>query len=198
MSGPARRAGDPRPAQRVPLASIATGPVPQSREAADSMSARNGGKPRGRTREELERAAANVIVRDAIREYRSKSRLPAEFSYSLETRRHYEAGRPEDRLALLGHYGDGRSPVYMVAITQVRGLIADELAMHASMDCVRLGFVPFLGRWISDGVLYEDVSMAMDHGMTDRVTTGLLKNFKQEAAIKITRDRYYSLHNPEP
>lgn len=88
--------------------------------------------------------------------------------------------------------------MYMVAVTQIRGLIGDELAVHASMDCVEMGFVPFLGRWVSGGVLYEDVSMAMDHGMTDIIATGMLKNFKQEAAIKITRDRYYSLHSPEP
>lgn len=85
----------------------------------------------------------------------------------------------------------------MVAITQMRGPIKDELAVLAPIDCIALGFVPFLGKWFSGGILYEDVSVAVNHGMTDNVAIRLLKDFRQEAAMKITQDLYYPLHSPK-
>lgn len=83
----------------------------------------------------------------------------------------------------------------MVAITQVRGPIRDELAALASTDRIALGFVPFLRWWFSSGILHEDVSIAVNHGMTDKAATGLPKGFEQKAAIKIMRDRHYPLHS---
>lgn len=162
------------------------------------MSTGSASRPHGRARDELAQAAARVRIRDAIRVYRGKSGLPVEFSYSLELERHYDADSPEDRMDLLEHYSDGRSPVYMIAVTDVHGEICDEDAVRAAMDCVKRGFVPFLGRWLFGNVLHEDVSVAIDHGTTDEDAMGLLRVFGQKKGLKITRSGYSLLHSAEP
>jgi len=151
--------------------------------------------PHGRTRAGIGRAAAGIRVKDAIRAYRGKVALPMEFSYSLETGECYEADSAEDRAALLEGYSDGHSPVYMIAVTDVIGTIPDETAVRAAMDCARRGLVPFLGRWVFDGVVHEDVSVAMDHGLTDEGAMRLLKTLKQRGALKITRGGCSVLYN---
>lgn len=161
------------------------------------MSAGDVSRPSGRAKTELAQAAARVRIRDAIRSYRSKSRLPEEFSYSLELGRHYDTNMLDDRVDLLRHYSDGRSPVYMIAITDTDGEIHDEDAVRAAADCINRGFVPFIGRWIFENVLHEDVSVAVDHGTTDEDATGLLRVFRQRKGLKITRGGYRLLHNPE-
>lgn len=108
-------------------------------------SAGNADRPRGRTTDELEHAAMSVRVRAMIHEYRSKDNLPKEFSYSLETGRLYVAGEPSDRAALLDHYGDGSSPVYMIAVTHACEPIDDESVIRAAMDCAQQGKIPFVG-----------------------------------------------------
>lgn len=162
------------------------------------MSPGNGAKkPRGRTEGEIRHAAVRVRIRDAIRDYRGKSGLPGGFSYSLETRMPYDANRPEDRAALLEHYGDGRSPVYVIAVTNEKEAISDEHAAVAAADCASGGFVPFLGRWLSRGAVYEDVSVAIDHGMADEGAMALLRVLGQKAGLRVTRDECRLLYNPD-
>jgi len=144
----------------------------------------------GRTKRELGQAATRVRIRDAILDYRRKIDLPKEYSYSLETGVAYDVAERGSRMALLDSYSDGQSPLYMIAVTHVQETISEDRAVLAAMDCVTLGRVPFLGRWVSDGVVYEDVSFAADHGITDKGTAVLLRKLKQKAALKITHDGY--------
>lgn len=120
-----------------------------------------------------------------------------EFSYSLETEEPYDAGSAEDRAALLEGYGDGYLPVYMIAVTDTIGTIPDETAVLAALDCAHHGLVPFLGRWIFDDAVHEDVSVALDHGLTDEGAMNLLKTLNQKGALKITRERCSILYNPD-
>jgi len=105
----------------------------------------------------------------------------------------YDVAERGSRMALLDNYSDGHSPLYMIAVTHVQETISEERAVLAAMDRVALGRVPFLGRWVSGGVAYEDVSFAADHGITDKDTTVLLKRLKQKAALKITHDGYRAM-----
>lgn len=147
----------------------------------------------GRTMRELGQAAMRVRIHEAIRNYRSKIDHSKEYSYSLETGIAYDVTERSSRVALLESYSDGSSPLYMVAVTHVQDTINEEHAILAAMDCVMLGRVPFLGRWASGGVVYEDVSFAADHGISDKGATALLKKFKQKAALKVTRDGYRAI-----
>lgn len=154
------------------------------------MSAGNADRPRGRTEDELEHAAMSVKVREAIREYRNKDSLPREFSYSLETGRLYEASKPEDRMILLDHYGNGSSPAYMIAVTNVRGLINDEFAIRAAEGCVQQGRIPFIGRWAQNDTFYEDVSIALNHGISPRLVKNTLIEHDQKAALVLKRTAF--------
>lgn len=151
------------------------------------MIAENTDRPPGRTRDELELAAMGVRVREAIREYRRKSNPPDTFSYSLETRQFYEANDPEGRTSLLENYGDGHSSLYMVAVTNVRGLITDGHAIRVAEKYAQQGRVPFIGRWVQNGKLHEDVSIALDHGISPAVVHDMLIEHGQEAALVIER-----------
>lgn len=159
------------------------------------MSAGNADRPRGRTENELEHAAMSVKVREAIREYRNKDSLPREFSYSLETGRLYETSELKDRTALLNHYGNGSSPVYMVAVTNVRGLINDEFAIRAAEGCVQQGKIPFIGRWAQDDSFYEDVSIALNHGIRPQLVKNMLIEHDQAAALVITRAAFTFMYS---
>ncbi|MDD9808719.1 MAG: hypothetical protein OXU25_02645 [Thaumarchaeota archaeon] len=161
------------------------------------MNAGNVGEQYGRTRDEIRQAAMGIRIRDAIGVYRNKAGLPTEFSYSLETGKHYDADNAEDRTALLERYSDGHSPVYMIAVTNAVGTINDEIAALAAIECAHHGLVPFLGRWVFDDVVHEDVSVAMDHGLTDEKALGLFKTLKQKGALKITRSRHSVLYNTD-
>lgn len=149
----------------------------------------------GRTRAEIRQAAMGIRIRGALRAYRGKVGLPTEFSYSLETGVLYDASNAEDRMALLEGHSDGHSPVYMIAVTDAIGPIPDETAVLAATDCVHHGLVPFLGRWVFDGVSHEDVSVAMDHGLTDEGAMRLLRKLKQKGALKIARNQCSVLYN---
>ena len=98
------------------------------------MNAGNVGEQYGRTRDEIRQAAMGIRIRDAIGVYRNKAGLPTEFSYSLETGKHYDADNAEDRTALLERYSDGHSPVYMIAVTNAVGTINDEIAVLAAIE----------------------------------------------------------------
>lgn len=152
------------------------------------MSAEGVDRPLGRTKDELERAALNVRVKSAIREYRNKRGFPNEFSYSLETGKFYEANKLEDRAALLEHYGDGHSPVYVVAVTNTRGFINDEFAVRSAEECVQQGRIPFIGRWVQNGELHEDVSIMLNHGVPTNSVKDMLIGYGQAAGLIIERE----------
>jgi len=84
----------------------------------------------------------------------------------------------------------------VIAVTNENGVIRDGRAVLAAMDCATSGFVPFLGRWLSRGVVHEDVSVAMEHGMSDEGAIGLLKALGQKAGLRVTRSEYFLLCNP--
>jgi len=149
------------------------------------MSAGNADRPRGRTTDELERAAARVHVRDAIHEYRSLRSLPEEFSYSLETREIYDANNFEDRMALLENYSDEHLEVYMIAITDIQGTINDEYAELVAESCIQQGQIPFIGRWTDRGIIHEDVSVAIDHGVPSNTIKHMLLMYKQKSCLVV-------------
>jgi len=148
-------------------------------------------RPPCRTRAELARAAMGVGVREVIRDYRARRNLPKEFSYSLETRRFYVADEFDDRAALLEHYGDGHSDVYMVAITNVQGIINDEHAARVAERCAQEGQVPFIGRWTEQNVAYEDVSVAINHGEPLDPVRDMLLALRQKSCL-VVRPAAYS------
>lgn len=140
---------------------------------------------RGRTMDEIEHAALHVSVKDAIREYRGMRDLPKGFSYSLETRRLYDANNFEDRMALLENYSDGHLEVYMIAITNIQGTINDEYAELVAEGCVQQGQVPFIGRWVDRNTVYEDVSVAIDHGVSSSAIRHMLFMHRQKSCLVI-------------
>lgn len=148
------------------------------------------GRPMGRTKAELERAAMGVRVREAIRDYRARRNLPKEFSYSLETRRLYDADKFDDRVALIEHYGDGRSEVYIIAVTNTRGTINDDHATRVAERLAKQGQVPFIGRWMDQNVAYEDVSVAIDHGTSPDTMKDMLIRHRQKSCLVVRPTRH--------
>ncbi len=175
----------------------------------------------GRTNDEMRVAAHFVDIEKSFDIYRESQLVAKEFSYSLETNRYYDADNPADRIALLEMYGDGHSPVYMIAMTDTGGLIKKKYAISVCERCVKIGRIPFIGRWIrkkgeekeeeeeekeeeeeekeeeekEEKKPGEDVSFAIDHGVSDTEIQHLLCEYKQRAALWITRDAYTTIPN---
>jgi len=75
----------------------------------------------GRDPAELAKIATALEYRSEWKAYNEKTRAmsPRSCSYSFETREFYFGEDPEHRKRLMGLYGDGRSPMYIIAIKDV-------------------------------------------------------------------------------
>ena len=164
------------------------------------MNLPKGSPSQGRTNDEMRVAAHFVEIEKSFDIYRESQLVAEEFSYSLETNRYYDADNSDDRIALLEMYGDGHSPLYMIAMTDTGGLIKKKYAISVCKHCVKIGRIPFIGRWIrkeekKEEKTGEDVSFAIDHGVSDAEIQYLLCKYKQRAALWITRDAYTTIPN---
>lgn len=146
----------------------------------------------GRTKDILRDVAQSIDLAKEwhVYENHDKSGISGSYSYSLETRVYYNAKSADGRTNLLNLYGDGKSPINMIAISDVMNdvpLFTD--ISEAAHDVIERGFVPFIGRWQTPGAVYTGISIAVNHGVSDPGVTAMLKQHRQLCAARIFADR---------
>jgi len=114
---------------------------------------------------------------------------PQSYSYSLETREFYFGENAEHRKRVLDLYGDGSSPLYMIAVKDVYNspLDYDDVAVEMG-QLVKSVHVPFIGCWYIAGDVYMGVSILANHGVSGGKVLAMLEDYGQLYAAKITLD----------
>ena len=112
------------------------------------------------------------------------------FSYSFETRKFYFAKNPAHRKELMMLYGDGHSPLNIIAVYDVYGVPLHYFDVSNTIKRVIAdGHIPFIGKWTSSGTVCRGVSIILDHGVADREIAHLLADCGQDYAARITMDK---------
>lgn len=145
----------------------------------------------GHTREALCSTAQNISVLKKWRIYDTldKSHIRRSYSYSFETRAFYNAKNASDHADLLNLYSDGVNPINLIAVSDFfnQTLRYADIASVAH-NLTRRGIVPFIGYWEHYSGFYTDVSIAVNHGISDPDVMAILKEHDQMYAARITAD----------
>jgi len=87
----------------------------------------------------------------------------------------------------MGLYGDGRSPMYIIAIKDVYNVPLKYSDIGAEIrQIVGTGRLPFIGCWHTSGNVYTGVSILVDHGILDSEVLALLADYGQRYAARLT------------
>lgn len=145
----------------------------------------------GRTRKELQDIASGIMPEKEWQTYQNlvKNIALDAYSYSFETHVFYDVREIKDRRQMLNLYSDGTSPLNIIAITDIsnRPLVYTDIAkaVHA---VIKDGFIPFIGRWSAFRGFYTDLSIAVNHGVSDTDVLAMLKKHKQICAARLSLD----------
>lgn len=112
------------------------------------------------------------------------------YSYSFETHEFYFGENIEHRKKILDLYGDGSSPVYVIAIKDVYNapLDYDDIGIEIK-NIVSSGRIPFIGCWRVMGDVYSGVSTLVNHNISDDKVLKMLEDYDQQYAAKITLEK---------